>query len=681
MLKKRIFSTPKGLARIKSNRGELGDLLHSVRLPRIVNPYNAISVGCWDWMRILIVEDDEAIANLVAQSLKAHHYAVDIADDGLIGWECAESTTYDLILLDVDLPKLDGISLCQQLRDRRCETPILLMTAKNATEHRIRGLDAGADDYLVKPIDLGELQARVRALLRRGVVGASLLEVGDLRLDPQSCQVTYAKELLSLTPKEYSLLELFLRHPARVFSCGDIIEHLWTFDDPPQEDSVKSHIKGLRQKLKAVGAINWIENVYGLGYRLNQTIGKEEKKTAIDDAKTIASPVSEPEVPDSEPYNQAVEQLWNQYRGLMEERLTVLQQAVQALRTETLTEDMQQAAERAAHKLAGVLGMFDRPEGTQIARQLEELFSGQLNSQQHPALQLLVQQLSQVLEIEQSSIEQIEVQIEVQPITTPASIRSWNILAVDDDPIILATLKQQLEPWGMRVTEIENPLQFWTILPSANPDLMILDVEMPQLNGVALCQAIRANPTWQSLPIVFLTAHQDPATVQQIFAAGADDYVVKPVVGHELISRITQRLERIRLLQTLSTKDSITGLSNQYHSSQAIATLITQTQSGCFAIAYLPTLRQINIQQGHAAGNQTLKQLSQHLEMTFNNTAILGYWGNGEFSIALSHTSKEALQKQLSAIPMRYEFAIVQYPTDGFTVQALYQAASLCLEG
>lgn len=108
-------------------------------------------------MRILIVEDDEAIANLVAQSLKAHHYAVDIADDGSIGWECAESTTYDLILLDVDLPKLDGISLCQQLRDRRCETPILLMTAKNATEHRIRGLDAGADDYLVKPIDLGEL--------------------------------------------------------------------------------------------------------------------------------------------------------------------------------------------------------------------------------------------------------------------------------------------------------------------------------------------------------------------------------------------------------------------------------------------------------------------------------------------------------------------------------------------
>jgi diguanylate cyclase (GGDEF)-like protein len=638
-------------------------------------------------MRILIVEDDEAIADLVAQSLKAHHYAVDIAADGSMGWECSESTTYDLILLDVDLPKLDGISLCRKLRDRRCETPILLMTAKNATEHRIRGLDAGADDYLVKPIDLGELQARVRALLRRGVVGTSLLEVGDLRLDPRSCQVTYAGELLSLTPKEYSLLELFLRHSARVFSCGDIIEHLWTFDDPPQEDSVKSHIKGLRQKLKAVGATNWIENVYGLGYRLNQTIGKaQEKKTTIENSEKDASPVSETEVAVSESYNQAVEQLWNQYRGLMEERLTVIQQAVQALQTETLTENLQQAAERAAHKLAGVLGMFDRTEGTEIARQLEQLFSENLNFQQQPELQLLVQQLAEVLNIEQPTIEPIE----VQPVTTPASIRSWNILAVDDDPIILATLKQCLEPWGMRVTGIENPLQFWTVLPSVNPDLMILDVEMPQLNGVALCQAIRANPTWQSLPIVFLTAHQDPATVQQIFAAGADDYVVKPVIGQELISRITQRLERIRLLQTLSTKDSITGLSNQYHSSQAIAALIAQTQSGCFAIASLPTLKQINIQHGHAVGNQTLKQLSQHLERTFHSTAILGYWGNGEFAIsaphnsegtALSHTSKETLHKQLSAIPMSYEFAIVQYPTDGFTVQSLYQAASLCLEG
>ncbi|HTL87800.1 MAG TPA: response regulator [Leptolyngbya sp.] len=629
-------------------------------------------------MRILIVEDDQAIATLIAQSLKKHHYAVDIAEDGAIGWESADSAAYDLILLDVDLPKLDGISLCQRLRDRRCETPILLMTAKNATEHRIQGLDAGADDYLVKPIDLGELQARVRALLRRGAVGTSLLEVGCLRLDPRSCQVTYAGERLSLTPKEYSLLELFLRHPARVFSCGDIVEHLWTFDDPPQEDSVKSHIKGLRQKLKAVGAVNWIENVYGLGYRLNQTIGKEqEEKQIAKDSEKVASPISANEVTPSESYNQAVEQLWNQYRGLMEERLTVLQQAVQALDAETLSEDLQQAAERAAHKLAGVLGMFDRDEGTQIARQLEQLFSGKLNSQQQPELTLLVQQLSQVLKIEQPSIKPIEVQTD----TIPASIRSWNILAIDDDPIMLATLKQLLEPWGMRVTGIDNPLQFWTILPSVNPDLMILDVEMPQLNGVALCQAIRANPTWQSLPIVFLTAHQDSATVQQIFAAGADDYVVKPVVGQELILRITQRLERIRLLQTLTTKDSITGLSNQYHSSQAIAALIGQTQSGCFAIVFLPTLRQINLQHGHMTGNQRLKQLSQRLEITLNNTAILGYWGNGEFAIALPYASKETLHKQLSAIPMNYQFAIVQYPTDGFSVQSLYQAASLCLEG
>ncbi|MEP0913937.1 response regulator [Leptolyngbya sp. GB1-A1] len=641
-------------------------------------------------MRVLVVEDDLIVTDAITRSLSEHHYAVDAAEDGAIGWECVESATYDLILIDVGLPKLDGITLCQRIRDRGCGTPILLMTAKDDSIYRIRGLDSGADDYLAKPFDLGELQARVRALLRRGTVAASpVLTVGKLQLDPRACQVTYAEKLLPLTPKEYSLLELFLRHPSRVFSCGDIIEHLWTFDDPPQEESVKSHIKGLRQKLKAGGAANWIENVYGLGYRLREGIEANPEQS-------------------TQSYDSQLAQLWEQYRGLMEERFAVLHQAAH---TSPLSIELREAAENAAHKLAGVLGMFNRDEGTQIARQLEKQFEEQAklpaeevrSAEAEISTKSLVRRLGDILNLSgpvetgESRLNSPEMRDSESKVLhngrSKQSLRSWAVLAVDDDPIILATLKQLLEPWGMCLTGIDNPLQFWTVLSAINPDLLILDVEMPQMNGVALCQAIRANPTWQSLPIVFLTAHQDTATVQQIFAAGADDYVVKPIVGQELLSRLTQRLERLRLLQTLSTKDSITGLANQFYSSQAIEAQFHNHQTTSLAILYIPTLRQINIQQGHTVGNQILKQTGQCLQSSFCNGEILGYWRNGEFMIASSHTTKAMFQQQLSEVVamlqqqrfetpnLIYRFAVVDYPTDGLTLRSLYQTASLCLEG
>ena len=221
-------------------------------------------------MRILLIEDDEILTSVLVGALQQQRYVVDTVDDGRFGLEYAQSGLYDLLLIDVGLPRLDGISLCQQLRNEGDKTPILLMTAKDAPDEKIRGLDAGADDYLTKPLDVGELQARLRALLRRGEVSpTTVLEIGQLRLDPVSCEVFYADRLLKLTPKEYSLLELFLRNPTRVFSRGHIIEHLWTFDDPPLEDSVKAHVKGLRRRLKKAGADGWIENVYGLGYKLS----------------------------------------------------------------------------------------------------------------------------------------------------------------------------------------------------------------------------------------------------------------------------------------------------------------------------------------------------------------------------------------------------------------------------
>ncbi|MEA5534257.1 response regulator transcription factor [Crocosphaera sp. XPORK-15E] len=223
-------------------------------------------------MRILLVEDDERIATVLAASLKEQRYMVDVAEDGEKGWEFVEVLPYDLILLDVMLPKLDGISLCQRLRQAGYTTPVLMLTARDTSEDKVMGLDVGADDYVVKPFDLPELAARIRALLRRGNVSLQpVLEWEQLRLDPSIYEVNYADKPLHLTPKEYSLLELFLRNYNLVLSRSAILDHLWSLEDPPSEEAVKVHVKDLRKKLRKVGAPpDFIETVYGLGYRLKQ---------------------------------------------------------------------------------------------------------------------------------------------------------------------------------------------------------------------------------------------------------------------------------------------------------------------------------------------------------------------------------------------------------------------------
>jgi two-component system OmpR family response regulator len=223
-------------------------------------------------MKFLLVEDDERIAASLKEALTDNNYAIDVAGDGEEGWDFITAFTYDLILLDVMLPKLNGIELCQRLRQRGYGLPVLMLTARDSSTDKVLGLDAGADDYVIKPFDLKELLARIRALLRRGNTALStVLEWGGLLLDPANCTVTYKDQLLSMTPKEYQLLELFLRNNGHVLSRHQILDHLWSSIDQPGQDTVKVHIRGIRQKLKAAGAKNdFIETVYGLGYRLNQ---------------------------------------------------------------------------------------------------------------------------------------------------------------------------------------------------------------------------------------------------------------------------------------------------------------------------------------------------------------------------------------------------------------------------
>ena len=222
-------------------------------------------------MRLLLVDDDELLTDVVAKHLIKQRYAVDVADTGQMAIEFVSLFDYDLIILDVVLPDQDGRDICKQLRRDHQQMPILMLTAQNTSEDTVKGLDAGADDYLVKPIDLAELMARVRALLRRNhPMSSPMLTWGALTLDPISCETQYAAKKLALTPKEYAILELFLRNHQRTHTLDGIIDNIWSLENPPSLYAVRTHIKSLRQKLKRQGAApDFIETVYGFGYRLN----------------------------------------------------------------------------------------------------------------------------------------------------------------------------------------------------------------------------------------------------------------------------------------------------------------------------------------------------------------------------------------------------------------------------
>jgi two-component system, OmpR family, response regulator QseB len=221
-------------------------------------------------MRILVVEDDLRIAKPLVEDLRHQQHVVDLTDDGVRGWEYAQSQIYDLILLDVMLPRLDGIGLCRRLRQDGCTAQILMLTARDTIADKVVGLDAGADDYLVKPFDLDELAARIRALSRRSPeLRSSLLVHGDLHVNPATCEVLYGNTPLSLTPKEYVILDYFLRHPQEVITKSVLIDKLWEFDRLSGEETIKTHLTNLRRKLKEIGCkVNPIETVYGIGYRL-----------------------------------------------------------------------------------------------------------------------------------------------------------------------------------------------------------------------------------------------------------------------------------------------------------------------------------------------------------------------------------------------------------------------------
>ena len=222
-------------------------------------------------MRILLVEDDADLAQFIRKGLKEECYAVDVAADGEAGLALALDNPYDLLILDVMLPKLDGLTLCRRVRDKGITTPVLLLTARNTVETKVSGFDTGADQFLPKPFAFAELLARVRALLRRGSSQqVAHLQAVDLRLDPTSHRVWRGGQEISLTNKEYALLEFLLRNKNRVLTRTAIIEHVWDISYDPMTNIVDAHIRALRAKIDRDFSPQLITTVRGAGYMLEE---------------------------------------------------------------------------------------------------------------------------------------------------------------------------------------------------------------------------------------------------------------------------------------------------------------------------------------------------------------------------------------------------------------------------
>jgi len=678
-------------------------------------------------MKILLVEDDTFMSAALAKMLAANHYTITLAADGQTGLEKAIAVEYDLILLDLQIPKLDGINLCRQLRAQGYHKPILLLTAKDSNADIVAGLDAGADDYVIKPYAPEALLARIRALLRRSGESPSppsTLTWGELCLDLTSGKVTLGEQVIPLTATEYNLLELFLHNPNRIFSRNAILDRLWGFDDAPSERTIVTHVKDIRKKLKAGGLTEDIlETIYGMGYRLKPapkeaasgsracfqtspsdsdpphapllTRGENSVKVPHPpnppfprgdfrnegdlggsgglktDPKIAATQADNskkhtPSAEDIATANRVLERFRDSYKKRVAAQIAVLEQAHTALLAGSFDEQLQQAATHEAHKLAGSMATFGYPEGSKLGRAVEHLLMNDRTltpeevsrfSQLVAALQqeltlspvtstaspvptvhnyrvlaidddatlmekllaeakswgirmkvapdlttarsrialappdailldlsfpdteedglMLLRELAQrspnppviVFTGRDSLSDRLAVsrlgarQFLQKPATTEqifqaitrvlpqAQTSEARVLIVDDDLVMLDALSALLTPWGLEVVTLTEPQRFWEVLITTSPNLVVLDLEMPLVTGLELCQVVRQDSQWGDLPILLLTAHADAESLQQAFAAGADDFITKPVLGPELVTRVLSRIERTRIRQ------------------------------------------------------------------------------------------------------------------------------------
>ena len=612
---------------------------------------------------------------------------------------------------------------------------IMLVAGRGSSHDQAIGLDAGADAYMTKPTDPEELTARIRALLRRGGTAFdSVLEWGNLRLDPATREVTYAQQPLFLSPKEFAILEFFVRNGRRVFTYSTILDRLWAYEETPNVDAVRTHIKGIRQKLRRAGApTDAIETVYGLGYRLkplasvadsidphrpapqpiqqqilNALSEQQELDRAANDL-TIEENRQEPLFTDERPLlliidpdRQLAEQLMNEavnwgFRSAISTTLAAAELKIEQDEPTVVlldpnithpTTDSLKLLAKLTHQTPAVpvlvFTSHDSPPEKLRQRLTDRLEIAQLGGHSFLSKPL---PLAQVLKAVAQAAQQAEA-------------TKQRVMVVDEDPQILATLKGLLEPWGLSVTTLNEAQQFWETLESCSPDLLILEMNMSILSGDDLCQIVRNDSRWGSLPIIFLTTHPSIETIDRVYSVGADDFVSKPIAGSELVSRVINRLERIELLRNAAEIDRLTKLSNRHKSTQDLEKYLQlaarQNLPLCLAVLDLDNLKAINERHGYSTGDMVMRQWGQLLRQTFRQSTVIARWDGDEFVVALFDTNKAdgiqrftqllaTLQRRQFVTPDRTQFriafsaGIAQYPDDGTDLPTLYQAAAAAL--
>jgi diguanylate cyclase (GGDEF)-like protein len=519
----------------------------------------------------------------------------------------------------------------------------------------------------------------------------------------------------------------------------------------------------------------------------------------------------------------AVQAVLEEHRGVLDQRIATVEEAVTAMVSTGLDDDLRARAERDAHKLAGSLGMFGLPRGSEIAAELErslgvaggpavedmprlaELvldlqnqFGGLLDqaaedeplegedfsaANRHVVLfvtpdpelsdrltveavgrnfrprgavtcagarRLAAEELPDavvldvtfaetdgesldfleelagreppvpvlVLTASEALVDRVEVArrgggkfmqrsrpvadvIEaMSDMVMRAGPAHFKVLAVDDDPAILGAVTSLLEPSGLDVSTFEEPIGFWEALTANTPDLLLLDLDMPDLNGIELCRAVRADDRFGQLPVVFLTSHSAPERVQEIFEAGADDYVGKPIVGQELVTRVRNRLERVRVNRELAEKDDLTGTASRRRSGGTLEALLAlandQGQPVSLALIDLDDFKRFNEALGDATGDAALRGLGELAADTFRGEDVVGRWGDDEFVIgAYAMTRDDGVQRVAEMLEsfrhqrymnpagrhkrISFSAGVAEYPRDGGDLPALYRAADEAL--
>ncbi|MGK7912683.1 MAG: response regulator [Synechococcus sp.] len=820
-------------------------------------------------MKILLVENDSYLAERLETALSKENYVVDLAQTASEAEGFVDTLEYDLVLTEVARPRIDGIWLCKQLRSQGKHMPIMLLTDEGDAERQLAGLDAGADDYVVSPCDLSELMARIRALLRRG--SAALMEVLEWRalsLDTGSCEVTYDGFSIGLTRKEYGILELFMRNTRRIYSQSALLDLLWSFEEPPGENTVRAHIKSLRQKLKRAGVpSDFIETVYGMGYRLRQPpegelatlsvhssaasgpssagIGSSETAADPSSAEVTSSDAQLASLSDStkefvipERLDPELADIWEQAQTHIQERLSTIEQAIAAIRSQSLSPQQHQEAHREAHTLVGSLGALglsrssqlirtvqqclrpDRPLDSSAIVRLEQSFS-QLTialtqlvveptqnanksatsaspavtsspSAARPVIPRSIQEeadngnqllivdddvdLAALVSLEASkwgiqtytadSIAVARQAIAQQPpdvvlldlgfpdsadsgFTLLEELATHNtnipvvvftasedfatrvkvarlggqaflqkpvlprqvleaisqileqgkeadakVVVVDTDPRTLDLVRTVLQPWGFQLILVDDPAQFWTTLVAANPDLLILASSMPDIDGLDLCQVVRNDPQWGSLPVLFLADSNGATDINSLFAAGGSDYVRKPITEPELVARVLAQLERSPGSGHRDNLDPVTGVMGRRRSLREFSRLLylasRHHQPLSLVAVKVNNLADIEQRLGQTVSHQVLKQVADELQNNLRQEDIVARWETDTFAVCAYDMDRFNGIRRLTSIlgrlhiqsdgqeevKARLSCGIAEYGDRGQDLYSLYRSAT-----